>query len=73
MKKKIKINNLEDVQTVISAATELFDAIHVQDQLGARANAKSILGVIALDCSQPLTVESENPEAVLAICKSIKQ
>lgn len=72
MKKTIKMNNLNDIRSFTSAATDLFDTIHVQDSLGAIANAKSILGVLALNCAEPLTVISDSPEAIGIVCKALE-
>lgn len=73
MKKTIKINDLKDIQSVTSVATDMFDNIQLHDELGAIANAKSILGIMALDCSKPLVIESDNPEAVLAVCSAVQK
>lgn len=71
MRKKIKINSLSDIRAFTAAATNLFDTIHVEDGYGAVANAKSILGLMALDCSKPLVVVCENPEAVATVCGAL--
>lgn len=73
MEKRIKVQNLKDVRAITSAATGWHDAIEVCDTLGAIANAKSILGLMRLDYTKPVSLRCNNPAAVDCICKSLKK
>lgn len=73
MEKKVIVRDMKDIRNIISAATHWFDSIHVTDSLGDRANAKSILGLLALDYSNPVQIGSDNAEAVKSVYKSLQK
>lgn len=73
MEKTIKVKGLEDIKRITSAATTWFDAIEVTDAKGSIANAKSILGLLALDYSKPVSLVSENPDCIRCITSNLKK
>ena len=60
---EIKINSLSDIQSIFFAAIGCSDIIEVADCQGTVADAKSILGLMALDCSAPVSLLG-HPSAV---------
>lgn len=57
---KIKLASAEDLREFMNLAWDCEDDIGVHAPNGQIADAKSILGLIALDYSQPVLVVSEN-------------
>ena len=60
MVKQIKITNFTEVKNIMNAATSCIDDIGVHDKKGSIADAKSILGLMSLDYTQPVMLVSEN-------------
>lgn len=56
----IELKTAEDLREFMNLAWNCPDDIGVHDPEGRIADAKSILGLIALDYSQPVKVVSEN-------------
>ena len=57
---RIKLTSAEDLREFMNLAWECADDIGVHAPNGQIADAKSILGLIALDYSQPVMVVTEN-------------
>ncbi len=64
MIKQVTINNFKQVKSIMSTASLCDEDIDVVDMKGSIANAKSILGLMSLDYSKPVTIKSKN-EAVI--------
>lgn len=60
MVKQIKISSFAEVKNIMNAATACTDDIGVHDRKGSIADAKSILGLMSLDYTQPVMLVSEN-------------
>lgn len=67
MVKLVKITNFADVTAVTKAASQCFDEIGVHDIKGSIADAKSILGLMSLDYSEPVKLVSENEKELEAV------
>ena len=63
MSREIKISSLSDIQSIFFTAIGCSGIIEVADCQGTIADAKSILGLMALDCSAPVSLLG-NPAAV---------
>jgi len=57
---RIKLNSAEDLREFMNLAWECEDDIGVHAPDGKIADAKSILGLIALDYNDPVSVVTEN-------------
>ena len=64
MVKEIKVSNFSEVKEIVSAASSCLDDIGVHDKNGSIADAKSILGILRLDWSRPVQIETENERAL---------
>lgn len=71
MVKQIKISSFNEVKTIVAAATSCLDQIGVHDQQGSIADAKSILGMMSLDYTQPVLLVSENPCELERVYKAL--
>lgn len=60
MVKQIKVSNFREVKEIVSAASMSLNEIGVHDMKGSIADAKSILGLMSLDYSKPVTVVCED-------------
>lgn len=60
MVKNIRLNTAEDLREFMNLAWQCEDDIGVHAPDGKIADAKSILGLIALDYSKPVMVVTEN-------------
>ena len=60
MIKKIKLTTAEDLKKFMHLAWDCKDDVGVHTDSGDIADAKSILGLIALDYSQPVMVVTES-------------
>jgi phosphotransferase system HPr-like phosphotransfer protein len=69
MVKKIKLETAEDLKRFMNLAWECSDDVGVHTDDGGIADAKSILGLIALDYSQPVMVVSENEQFFKKLAK----
>ncbi len=67
MVKKIIVKDLDQVRNIVNIARTSIDDIDVKDQAGAIANAKSILGLLSLDFSKPVTIEGNSAEHISKI------
>lgn len=66
---KIKLHSAEDLRDFMNLAWECEDDIGVHSPAGQIADAKSILGLIAIDYKDPVMVVTENE----AFCKKLKK
>ena len=71
MRKQITIQNFGQIQSMLNAAVNCRGNIGVHDTRGSVADAKSILGLMRLDYSRPVTVESENEPELRSVCKAV--
>ena len=68
---KIKLNSAEDLREFMNLAWSFDDDIGVHSKDGKIADAKSILGLIALDYNEPVSVVTENSNFPLKLKKWI--
>ena len=63
MVRQVKISNFTEVQGIVAAAIKCHNEVGVHDIKGSIADAKSILGLMSLDFSQPVKIVCENESA----------
>lgn len=73
MVKQLKITNFNEVKSIMNAATGCRDDIGVHDRKGSIADAKSILGLMSLDYTQPVMLVSENEAELEHVLKAVVQ
>ncbi len=73
MIKSVNVNNFKQVKSIINTATKCKADINVTDIKGSIANAKSILGLMSLDYSKPVTLESDNEAAIKDVMVNLKK
>lgn len=71
MIREAKISNFGQVQSVVKTAAAYKEDILVEDCHGSFADAKSILGMMSLDYSHPVTLRSESETAVTGCVKAL--
>ena len=71
MIKKVNINGLEQIKNIVSAASLCNEDVGVHDANGSIADAKSILGLISLDYSHPVSIVSESEKALHTVLNAI--
>ncbi len=71
MVKQVRIKTLSQVNDIVKAATRCTDDLGVHDEMGAIADAKSILGLMRLDYSRPVKLVSENEHELEAVVRAI--
>lgn len=64
MIQQVKILGLAQIEALVKAASHLDGEIGVHDANGDIADAKSILGILRLDWSRPVQIETENERAL---------
>ncbi|MBQ8646718.1 MAG: HPr family phosphocarrier protein [Oscillospiraceae bacterium] len=60
MIKTVKISNFREVKEIVAAASDCVSDIGVHDVRGGIADAKSLLGLMSLDFSEPVQLVSES-------------
>ena len=60
MVRQVKISNFTEVQWIVAAAIKCHNEVGVHDIKGSIADAKSILGLMSLDFSQPVKIVCDN-------------
>lgn len=71
MVKQVKISNFNEVKRIMNAATKCLDDIGVHDTKGSIADAKSILGLMSLDYTNPVLLVSENSEELEHVYRAL--
>lgn len=71
MIKKVNINGLEQIKCIVNAASRCREDVGVHDANGSIADAKSILGLISLDYSHPVSIVSESENALRDVVDAI--
>ncbi len=71
MVREIKVSNIADVETIATVAARCTDDVGLHDGKGQIADAKSILGLMSLDFTQPVMVVSEDAAALERVCEAI--
>ncbi len=61
MSRPVKVTCFKQVHNIVSAASQCRREVSVQDLKGAVADAKSILGLMNLDFTQPVEIVAEDP------------
>lgn len=72
MVKQINVKNFSQVKDILSAATHCMNEIGVHDYAGSIADAKSILGLMRLDYTQPVLLVSENEKELERVYHALK-
>lgn len=73
MVKEVTIKNIKQIQQVVAMASTCADDIGVHDAEGKIADAKSILGMLALDLSAPVKLVSEDSELIEKVSSALEQ
>ena len=69
MEREVRISTFSEVKAIHDAAEEIDSGIGVHDSNGSIADAKSLLGLMSLDYSEPIKIVSENERAVMHIIR----
>lgn len=64
MIRQVKLLGLAQIEALVKAASRQDGEIGVHDANGDIADAKSILGILRLDWSRPVQIETENERAL---------
>ncbi|HJD21765.1 MAG TPA: HPr family phosphocarrier protein [Candidatus Gemmiger faecigallinarum] len=73
MVRQVKVSNFTEVQGIVSAATKCRNEVGVHDVKGSVADAKSILGMMSLDFSQPVKIVCEDEGELNRVVSSLQQ
>ena len=73
MTKPVKVTCFKQVHNIVTAAAQCRREISVQDLKGAVADAKSILGLMNLDFSQPVEIFGDDPAEVEHVYNAVRQ
>lgn len=73
MTKPVKVTSFRQVHDIVTAAAKCRQEVNVQDLKGAIADAKSILGLMNLDYSQPVRICGDDPAEVEMVLSAIRQ
>lgn len=72
MSKPVKVTCFKQVHNIVTAAAQCRREVSVQDLKGAVADAKSILGLMNLDFSQPVEICGEDPAEVEHVYNAVR-
>lgn len=72
MSKPVKVTCFRQVHNIVNAAAQCQREIGVQDLKGAVADAKSILGLMNLDFTQPVEIFGEDPAEVERVYNAVR-
>lgn len=72
MTKPVKVTCFKQVHNIVTAAAQCRQEISVQDLKGAVADAKSILGLMNLDFSQPVEICGDDPAEVEHVYNAVR-
>lgn len=73
MVRQVKVSNFSEVQGIVSAAAKCYNEVGVHDVKGSIADAKSILGLMSLDFSQPVKIVCEDENDLNRVVRAIEQ
>ena len=73
MIRQVKVSNFAEVQGIVSAATKCLNEVGVHDVKGSVADAKSILGMMSLDFSQPVKIVCEDENELNSVVGALHQ
>ena len=73
MVRQVKISNFAEVQGIVSAATKCRSEVGVHDTKGSVADAKSILGMMSLDFSQPVKIVCDDENELNSVVGVLNQ
>ena len=73
MVRQVKVSNFTEVQGIVSAAAKCYNEVGVHDMKGSIADAKSILGMMSLDYSQPVKIVCDDERDLRRVVSAIKQ
>lgn len=71
MIKEVHIKNADQVKSLCYAASRFFCDIGIHDTNGRIADAKSFLGLMALNYTEPVHIVTENEYAIKKLMKAI--
>ncbi len=71
--REVRISRLEQVQGVVRVASASPLGVSAVDSNGRKADAASILGMMALDYKHPVELRSRDEEALQKICSGLEQ
>ena len=73
MVRQVKVSSFSEVQGIVSAAAKCNNEVGVHDMRGSIADAKSILGMMSLDYSQPVKIVCDDERDLRRVVSAIKQ
>ena len=71
--KEIEIKTFKQVKSIVDAASLCEKEVNVKDAKGSLADAKSILGMMNLDYSNPVVLMGDDPKEIETVYQSILQ
>lgn len=71
MIQEIKVSNLNDVEMIAAVASKCRDDVGLHDSKGQIADAKSILGLMSLDYTEPVHIVSEDAKSLERVKEAI--
>lgn len=73
MVRQVKVSSFSEVQGIVSAAAKCENDVGVHDMRGSIADAKSILGMMSLDYSNPVNIVCENDNDMVRVVRAIRR
>lgn len=73
MVRQVKVSSFSEVQEIVSAAARCNNDVGVHDMKGSIADAKSILGMMCLDYSNPVNIVCEDANDMNCVVRAIRQ
>ena len=73
MVKQFMVSNFTEVKGIVSAAAKCYNDVGVHDMKGSIADAKSILGMMSLDYSNPVKIVCEDEHDLNRVVSALKQ
>lgn len=73
MIQNIKIHSVKQLEALQAVAARSYADIGVHDEQGKIADAKSMLGLFALDYTKPVRIVCENEKELRRVCRSLVQ
>ena len=73
MVRQVKVSSFSEVQGIVSAAAKCNNEVGVHDMRGSIADAKSILGMMSLDYSNPVSIVCEDANDLNHVVSALRQ
>ena len=72
MIKELKVSSFQQVKDIVNVAAKCEHEVNVKDLKGVIADAKSILGLMNLDFSQPVEICGDDPAEVEHVYNAVR-